>query len=85
MIMVAIISFEGKDGVNSYNIQFMRALLSVDSSVGTATGYGLDDHGWWEFESRKGEKFSLLHIVQTSSGVNPTSCNIGTGGKAAGA
>jgi hypothetical protein len=37
--------------------------------VGIATGYGLDDHGGREFESQSGEKFSLLHIVQTGSGV----------------
>jgi hypothetical protein len=44
------------------------------SSVGIATGYGL------EFESRWGKKFSFLHIVQTGSGVHPTSYKIGTGG-----
>jgi hypothetical protein len=27
-------------------------LRSRDSSVGIATGYGLDDHGGWAFESR---------------------------------
>jgi hypothetical protein len=32
-----------------------------------------------------GLKFSLLHIVQTGSGVHLTSYKMGTGGKAAGA
>jgi hypothetical protein len=40
---------------------------SQDSSVGIATGYGLDDQGEREFESRYRKKFSLLHIVQTGS------------------
>jgi hypothetical protein len=52
--------------------------------VGTATGYGLDDQGEGEFESRYGKKFSLLHIVQTGSRVHPTSYKTATGGKAAG-
>jgi hypothetical protein len=37
--------------------------------VGIATGYGLDDRGS-EFESRWGQEFSLLHVVQTGSGVH---------------
>jgi hypothetical protein len=63
--------------------------MSRDSSVGIATGYKLDDQGGREFEPRYGKKFSLLHIVQTGSGVYPTSYKMGTGvsfpgGKAAG-
>jgi hypothetical protein len=43
-----------------------------------------------EFESRWGQEFSLLQIVQTGSEVHPTSYTMGTGGsftggKAAGA
>jgi hypothetical protein len=43
-----------------------------------------------EFESRKGQEFSLLQIVQIGSEVHPTSYPMGTGGsllggKAAGA
>jgi hypothetical protein len=49
---------------------------SRDSSVGIATG----PRGGREFESRWGQKFSLLHIVQTDSGVHPTSYKMGTGG-----
>jgi hypothetical protein len=33
-------------------IKLLGSFRSRDSSVGTATGYGLDDHGGWEFESR---------------------------------
>jgi hypothetical protein len=58
---------------------------SRDSSVAISTGYGLEDRGGREFESRKGKKFLLPHIVQTGSGVHPTSYEMGTGGKAAGA
>jgi hypothetical protein len=57
--------------------------------AGIATGYGPDDRGV-EFKSRLGQEFSLLHFVQTGSGVHPTSHPMGTGGsfpgdKAAGA
>jgi hypothetical protein len=58
------------------------AFRSRDSLVDIATGY---DRGEREFESRQGKNFSLLHIVQTGSGVHPTSYKMGTGGKAAGA
>jgi hypothetical protein len=42
--------------------------MSRDSSVGIATGYGLDDQGEPEF------------IVQNGSGVHQTSYKMGTGG-----
>jgi hypothetical protein len=32
-----------------------------------------------EFESRRGQEFSLLHVVQISFGVNPNSHTMGTG------
>jgi hypothetical protein len=54
-------------------VEFRHTTRSRDSSVGIATGYGLDDQGEREFESRWGKKFSLLHIIQTGSGVHPTS------------
>jgi hypothetical protein len=42
------------------------------------------DTGWTtevsEFESRWGQKFSLLHVVQTGSEVHLTSYPMGTGG-----
>jgi hypothetical protein len=62
---------------------------SCDSAVGIATGYVLDDRGV-EFESPKGQDFSLFHIVQTGSGAHPVCSPMGTegsfpGGKAAGA
>jgi hypothetical protein len=44
--------------------------------------------GWMteglEFKSRQGQEFSLLHAVQTGSGVHPTSYPIGTGGSFSG-
>jgi hypothetical protein len=55
-------------------------MLSPDSAVGIETGYGLDD---WEVGVRVpvgGQEFSLLHVVQTCSGVHPTSYTMGTGG-----
>jgi hypothetical protein len=57
--------------------------------VGIATGYGLDNEGS-EFESWYGQEFSLLHVVQTGSRVDPTSYLMSNGGcfpggKAAGA
>jgi hypothetical protein len=58
---------------------------SRDSSVGVATGYGLDGQG----SILDGKIFSRLHSVQTGSEAHPASCPIGTGddfpvGKAAG-
>jgi hypothetical protein len=52
---------------------------SPDSAVGIATGYELDDRRS-EFESRYGQEFSLLHVVQTGSGAHPASYPMGTGG-----
>jgi hypothetical protein len=62
---------------------------SRDSSVGIATGYGLDDRGVG-VRVPVGSEYSLLHIVQTGSGAHPASYPMGTGGsfpdgKAAGA
>jgi len=45
-----------------------------DSSVGIATGYGLDGPG---IESRCEAKFSTS--VQTGPGAHPASCTMGTG------
>jgi hypothetical protein len=60
-----------------------------DSSVDIATGYGLDDQGGGSSSPGR-VKIILLNIVQTGSGVHPTSYKMGTrelfpGGKAAGA
>jgi hypothetical protein len=47
------------------------------------------DTGWStersEFECQWGQEFSLLHVVQTGSGVHPTSYTMGTGGSFPGA
>jgi hypothetical protein len=50
-----------------------------DSSVGIATGCGLDDQRARD-RVPVGSKIFTLHIVQTGSGVHPTSYKIGTGG-----
>jgi hypothetical protein len=63
--------------------------ILIFSSVGTATGYGLDDRMIGvPFPARAGN-FSLLHHVHTGSGVHLVSYPMGTegsfpGGKAAG-
>jgi hypothetical protein len=49
------------------------------SSVGIATGYGLDDQCSGVRCPAGAEKFSLLHRVQTGSGARPTSYPMGTG------
>jgi hypothetical protein len=46
-----------------------------------ATGWTIEGT---EFESRNGQEFSLLHVVQTSSGVRPTSYPMGAGGSSPG-
>jgi hypothetical protein len=53
--------------------------VSRDSRVGIATSYWLEDEGL-EFESRWGQEFSLLHVIQTGSGVHPTFYPLGTWG-----
>jgi hypothetical protein len=82
----------------NYSLEFVSLPLiefdissdgSWDGVVGIATGYGLDDR-WVGILDPVGSKFSLLHVVQTGSGVHPTSCPMGTEssfprGKAAGA
>jgi len=49
-------------------------LVGRDSSVGTATRYGLDGPG---IESRRGERFSAP--IQTGPGAHSASCTVGTG------
>jgi hypothetical protein len=49
---------------------------SWDSSVGNATGYGLDGRGSIHVG---GKKCSLLHVVQTGFGTDPASYQMGTG------
>jgi hypothetical protein len=44
-----------------------------------ATDYGLDDRGV-EFESRWGQEFLFLRIVQPDSGAHPASCPMGSVG-----
>jgi hypothetical protein len=51
---------------------------SRDSIVGIATGYGLDDRGVG-VRVPVGQECSHLHVVQTGSGVQPTSYPKGTG------
>jgi hypothetical protein len=69
--------------------RFLIGMETRDSSVGIATGYGLDDRGVG-VRVLVGQEFSLLHVVQTGSGARPVSYQMGTGGsfpegKAAGA
>jgi hypothetical protein len=65
--------------VASFVRQTFVLLASATFSVSIATGYGLDNQGGGS-SSPDREHFSLLHIIQTSSGVLPTSYKTGTGG-----
>jgi hypothetical protein len=58
--------------------KFKQGFGSQDSVVGIATGYGLDDQGVG-VRVPTGTRISLLHVVQTGSGVHPTSYPMGTG------
>ena len=58
----------------------MKLEAGHGSSVGIATGYGLDGPG---IESRWGARFSAP--VQTVPGTHPASCTMGTGSFPAGA
>jgi hypothetical protein len=59
-----------------HKLRYLRK--SRGSSAGIATGCGLDDQGL-KFESLQGQEYLLLHIVQTGSGVRPTSYTMDTG------
>jgi hypothetical protein len=63
--------------LNYYN--YCASGKSRDSAVGIATSYGLDDRGGSEFESRWGQEFSYLNVVETVSGAYPDSYTRGTG------
>jgi hypothetical protein len=59
------------------NCVVLSSYRSLDSAVGVATGYGLD-------ERRVGiqvpAEISFLHVVQADSGAHPASYPMGTGG-----
>jgi hypothetical protein len=61
-------------GVGSDFTPFLCDVGGPGSSVGIATGYGLDGPG---IESRWGARFSAP--VQTGPGAHPASCTMGTG------
>jgi hypothetical protein len=74
---------------NPFNSVIHHREWSRDSVVSIATGNGMDDRGVG-VRVPVGQEFSPLHVVQTGSGVHPTSCPMGTrcsfpGDKAAGA
>jgi hypothetical protein len=77
---------------NIRKVNFLQppvVMWSQDSSVGVATGYGLEDGGVG-VRVPVGQEFSLLHVVQIGSGVHSTSYTMGTrgsflGGKVVGA
>jgi hypothetical protein len=54
--------------------------MSRDSSVGIATGYGLDDRMIWVRFPAGAGNFSLHHRVQTGTGAHPASYTMDTGG-----
>jgi hypothetical protein len=60
---------------SSFSIKILYA-FSSSPTVWTSKGS--------EFKSRCGQEFSLLHVVQTGSGVHPSSYPIGTGGSFSG-
>jgi hypothetical protein len=68
----------------------VTAIIHLDSSVGIALGYGLDDRSSRVRFSEGAGNFSLHHRVQNGSGAHPPSYPMGTwgsipGGKVAGA
>jgi hypothetical protein len=70
-----------------YICVYVRMLPRAQSVQRLATGWTVEV---LDFESRWGQDFSLIHAVETGSGVPPTSHPMGTGGfspggKAAGA
>jgi hypothetical protein len=79
-----------RDNFNFYTCHSFLIQLSRDSSVGIATGYGLDDRTIGVRFPVGAGNCSLRHRVQTGSGAHPASYPMGignsfTGSKAAGA
>jgi hypothetical protein len=75
--------------ITTFEIKTFPKIENRDSSVGIATGYGLEDGGIGVRVTVK-QKYSPLRVVQTGSVVHPTSYTMGTrgsflGGKATGA
>jgi hypothetical protein len=73
--------------MGSFEVLLQHLRAAVCSAVGTVTSHGLDDR-WAQFMSWYGQRFSLLHIIQTSPGAQPASYPISTresflGGEAA--
>jgi hypothetical protein len=66
------------------NTYMQTHVRSRDSSVGTATSYGLDDRKIGDRFPVGAGNFSLRHHVQTRSGAHPASYPLGTGGSLAG-
>jgi hypothetical protein len=68
------------------SFEYVTAAWNRDSSVGVATGYGLDSRGWIPGRAKY---FSFLHIVDNGSEAHTNSYPVGKpgsfpGGKAAG-
>jgi hypothetical protein len=62
-----------------YLIKNLPLFQSRYNVVGIATGYRMDDRGVG-VRVPVGQEFSLLHVVQTGSGVHPTSYSMDSGG-----
>jgi hypothetical protein len=62
----------------------MNTGIKTDDVLESASNYHTYEIYLSEFESRQGQEFSLLHVVQAGSGAHPTSYPMGTGGKSAG-
>jgi hypothetical protein len=75
-MFVGIIEFASISHVYYSPTNKLYLSKSRDSVVDIATTRWLDR----SFESRQGQEFSLLHVVQNGSGVHPTSYPKGTGG-----
>jgi hypothetical protein len=68
------------DSNHGFILNMYKHVISVQSqerTVSIATGHRLGDRG--EFESQKGQEFSLLHVIWTGSGSHPVTYPMGTG------
>jgi hypothetical protein len=67
---------EWRIGSRALPFPFMWRDVSQDSAVGIATSWTTEGSEW---QSRWGQEFLFLHLVQTCSGVHSTSYPMGTG------
>jgi hypothetical protein len=82
--LIRLVRVSNIDHENGFPAEEFLLLSFLCVEAGTAQSVKRLATGWTtersNFESRYGQEFLLLRVVQTGSGVHPTSYTMGTGG-----